>query len=140
MLDEPMNACPKPRPHILDRIAAKRAAEGMKREVYAKVDARDGKRCRCCGRKGNPNATTTIGRLHRAHIQDASRGGQIETANLATLCWICHALEHAKQLWFRGTNADDVRLGFDIHEAAAVEVFGTKPVPRHVHIIAQRRR
>lgn len=133
---------PKPRPRVLDKIEADRAAEKLKREVYAAVDARDERKCRCCGRKGNPNATTTIGRIHRAHIKDASRGGEMASWNIASLCWICHAFEHAKQLWFLGDNADArgrSRLRFEIHEAAVLDVFGTKTLPPHVHIITEAR-
>lgn len=115
------------------------------RAVNAQVDARDGKRCRCCGRRGDPNATTTLGRIHRAHIRDASRGGPYEAWNLCSLCWLCHALEHAKQLWFVGVDASDRRadgqfeLAFELHEAAVVEIFGTRALPPHVHIITDAR-
>lgn len=135
-----MPAIPKPRPRIFDQIADERESERLKREVYAEVDARDQKRCRCCGRKGNPYAITAIGRIHRAHIRDASRGGEMAAWNLCSLCWICHALEHAKQIFFIGTDARSPRLGFEIHEAAVLDVFGTKPLPRHVRIITESRR
>lgn len=131
---------PKPRPRIFDQIEERREADSLKRAVYAEVDARDQRLCRCCGRKGNPNATTAIGRIHRAHIRDASRGGQLAAWNLCSLCWICHALEHAKQLFFIGKDANSPRLGFEIHEAAVIDVFGTQPLPRQVRIITASRR
>jgi hypothetical protein len=79
---------------------------------------------------------TTLGRIHRAHIRDASRGGEYLPSNLCSLCWICHALEHAKQLWFVGDDANAL-IGFEIHEAAVVDVFGAQPLPRHVRIIVR---
>lgn len=130
---------PKPRPRALDKQARQRDREAHVRQVNAAVDMRDGKRCRCCGRRGDPNATTTLGRIHRAHIQDASCSGAYELSNLCSLCWICHALEHAKQLWFAGEDANDLAMPFEIHEAAVVEIFGARPLPAHVHIITDAR-
>lgn len=129
----PFHPQPKPLPRVLGKRDDKRERESHERKVNAEVDARDQKRCRCCRRKGNPNALTALGRIHRAHIRDASRGGPYESFNLASLCWMCHALEHAKQLHFLGHDAN-ARLEFDIHEAAVVEVFGTRELPSHVHI------
>lgn len=126
---------PKPRPRVLEKRDDKRERDAHERRVNAAVDARDGKRCRCCGRRGDPTATTTLGRIHRAHIRDASVGGPYESWNLVSLCWLCHALEHAKKLWILGTNADR-RIEFEIHEAAVVEVFGSRLLPGHVRMLA----
>lgn len=128
------NACPKPRPRILEKRDDKRAAEKLKREVFADVDYRDKRTCRCCGRKGNPNSATALGRIHRAHIHDASRGGSMASENLISLCSLCHCLEHAKQLFIVGTNAWQ-RIEFEIHEAAVVEVFAARRLPSHVRIV-----
>jgi hypothetical protein len=130
---------PKARPRIFDRLEDRVLAERRKRQVYAEVDARDMHRCRCCGRRGSPYATDPLGRIHRAHILDASRGGALVAWNLASLCWICHALEHAKQLHFIGQNANSHRLRFELHEAAVVEVFGARELPAHVRIITSAR-
>jgi hypothetical protein len=131
----------KPGASIFDRINRKAEAAKAKREAYAEVDARDKRTCRCCGRIGNPNATTALGRIHRAHIVDASRGGQMVASNLCSLCWICHALEHSShQIAFVGIDANDMGLGFEIAEAAVVHVFGTDPLPPHVHIVTEARR
>lgn len=114
----------------------------MKRAVHDLVDDRDRRTCRCCGRRGDPDAIDALGRIHRAHIRDASVGGALAPYNLVSLCWLCHALEHAKQLWFIGTDASadaDPPLTFDIDEAAVVEVFGTRRLPPHVHIVAAPR-
>ena len=125
----------KPRPEILDKRDSQRDAERHERAVYAEVDARDLKRCRICMRRGNPYAVDALGRIHRCHIKDASRGGEFAARNIFSGCWICHSLIHAKQVFVLGTNAN-ARLEFEIEEAAVIDVFGTRPVPSHVHIIA----
>jgi hypothetical protein len=132
---------PKPRPRILDKRDTRLERERQQREVYALVAARDGRRCRCCGRSGSYEAGAGEKALHRHHIQYRSKGGADTTANIVTLCALCHALEHvARQLHIIGTNADSPRLSFEIAEAAVVEAFGNRPLPRHVRIIAERRR
>lgn len=77
--------------------------------------------------------------LHRHHLVYRSKQGADTTSNLLTLCAYCHALAHAKQLQILGTNADRA-LTYEIHEAAVVEIFGTKPLPQQVRIVASRRR
>jgi hypothetical protein len=129
---------PKPRPRVLDKRDEKRERDANERRVFAEVDARDQRRCRCCGRQGDPNATTLLGRIHRHHIRYRSKGGFDEPRNLLSLCAVCHALEHAGQLAIIGTDANE-RIGFEIHEAAVVEVFGRKVLPPHVHIVAESR-
>lgn len=125
---------PKGRPRILDKRDDQREHERLERQVAAEVDARDLKRCRCCGRRGDPYAVDPLGRIHRHHIRPRSRGGSLSSANLVSLCARCHALVHARQLFVIGTNANH-RIEFDVHEAAVVEIFGTKPIPPFVHII-----
>lgn len=61
------------------------------------------------------------------------------TENLVSLCPFCHALIHAKQLWIVGENAD-TRLRFEIDEAAVVDLFGSKVVPRDVRIVLAPRK
>jgi hypothetical protein len=56
------------------------------------------------------------------------------------LCAYCHALIHARQLWIIGTNADSAKLSFEIHEAAVIDLFGSKTLPRRVRIITTERR
>lgn len=68
-----------------------------------------------------------------------SKQGSDSTDNVLLLCVLCHALLHARQLWILGKNADK-RLTFEIAEAAVVDLFGTKPVPRDVRIVTERRR
>lgn len=130
---------PKPRPRVLDKRDDSREADRLKRAVYAEIDARDQKRCRVCGRRGNPYATEALGRIHRCHIKNASAGGEMSSRNLFSGCWICHALIHAKQLFVIGRNAwKDLR--FEIDERAVLDVFGARELPKHVRIVAARRR
>lgn len=129
----------KPRPAIFDKREARLDRERELRSVYAEVAARDEHRCRCCARSG----TYGIGgekALHRHHIEYRSKGGPDTAENLVTLCALCHALEHvARQLWILGTNAN-TRLKFEIHEAAVIDVFGTRQLPAHVRIVTDSRR
>lgn len=125
------------KPSKLDRVLReqqdKRETDALKRTVYREVDQLDERKCRCCGRHGNPYATTTLGRLHHAHLIDASLGGEMSIFNIYLLCWICHALVHAKQVFPIGLNARQV--AFEIYEAAVVHVFGSDPLPKHVAIV-----
>jgi 5-methylcytosine-specific restriction endonuclease McrA len=124
-------AFPKPRPRIFDKRDAAREKQRIQRSVYAKVSERDGRQCRCCGRKDS---------LHHHHIVYRSRLGEDSTANIVLLCAFCHSLEHvARQLTIIGTNADSVKLRFEIHEAAVVEIFGNRTMPRQVRIVTGRR-
>jgi len=131
-------ACPKPTK--LDRVLAKKQAardeDAHETKVDKIVDARDKKRCRCCGRRGNPAATTVFDRLHRAHIVDRSRSGAYESFNILLLCALCHLSRgvHGKQLFILGSNADE-RIEFEILEAAVVHIFGNRALPGHVHMI-----
>lgn len=49
-----------------------------------------------------------------------------------------HALVHSRQLCPIDSNADRV-VRFEIHEAAVLDAFGTKPLPGHVRIVTARR-
>ena len=68
-----------------------------------------------------------------------SKGGPTSTENECLLCQYCHALIHARQLWILGKNADK-RLTFEIHEAAVVDIFGSRTLPAHVRIVTNSRR
>lgn len=127
--------CPQPkRSRVLDMVDDRKDREREKRAVYREVDVRDGKRCRCCGRKGNPQALGVLGRIHRCHIHDAGTRGPMTASNLVSLCWICAGLETVKQLFFLGTDANR-DMNFEIMDAAVEEVFGDKPLPPHVRIV-----
>jgi hypothetical protein len=124
------NAQPKPRPAIFDKRDVSREKESQRRAVYLAVDRRDERACRCCGRRE---------KLHHHHLTFRSRAGVDATENVLLLCAFCHALLHARQLWIFGKDADR-RLTFEVHEAAVVDIFGTKPVPRDVRIVTGARR
>jgi len=123
------NAQPKGRPSIFDKRDVKRDRDAVRRSVYAAVDARDERACRCCGRRE---------KLHHHHLTYRSKGGGDETSNILLLCQFCHALLHARQLWILGKNADK-RLTFEVAEAAVVDLFGVKELPKAVSIITASR-
>jgi hypothetical protein len=126
------------KPTRLDRMSAKRQArcddDALERAVNRAVDARDKGRCRCCGRRGRLDATSVLDRLHRHHVIYRSRQGAESASNKVTLCALCHAAEHAKQLWIVGTDANGP-LRFEVLEAAVVALFGTRELPKHVSIV-----
>lgn len=125
----PLVRLPKGRPAIFDKRDAQRERDRIQKAVAFAVSERDGRACRCCARKDG---------LHHHHLVFRSRGGADSTENELLLCKFCHALIHARQLWILGKNADK-RLTFEIHEAAVVDLFGTKPLPSHVRIITSVR-
>lgn len=70
--------------------------------VCKAVDARDGRQCRCCDKRSNPEATGLLDRGHRHHIVYRSAGGQDDASNLVTLCAGCHNDEHHNRLRIDG--------------------------------------
>jgi len=68
------------------------------RELHT-VNARDGRRCTFIDTKGNrcPNERW----LHVHHIQNVSRGGTNNPANLITLCSRHHQLVHQSSTWIK---------------------------------------
>jgi 5-methylcytosine-specific restriction endonuclease McrA len=99
---------PKPRPKVLEKRDLQREAERQKRDAYAAVDLRDGRRCRCCGQSADPRAMSALQRGHRHHLIFMSRGGQDTLANLVLLCAVCHARVHCRELVIVGDNANKV--------------------------------
>ena len=93
MLSRPI-AVPKP----TSRVEAKRArqAEQAKqlRECYQAVDARDGGKCRICGRWAKPNAVGLLQRMHRHHMVYRSQGGEESPENILSVCAACHTAIH----------------------------------------------
>lgn len=81
-------------------------AERIWRELCRLVDARDGKACRCCDKRSDPEATGLLVRGHRHHIVYRSAGGQDTTANVVTICADCHAAEHANRLRIDGVQGE----------------------------------
>jgi 5-methylcytosine-specific restriction endonuclease McrA len=103
-------------PSRVDRAKQKKAdADAAWLAVCRAVDARDGKQCRCCDKRSDPEATGLLKRGHRHHIVYRSAGGTDTTENLVTLCAMCHNDEHKHRLMVVG-NAD-VALTF--HRQAA---------------------
>ena len=121
---------PKPRPAIFDKRDVQREKQSRQRSVYAAVDARDERQCRCCGRRDG---------LHHHHLVFRSKQGADCTENVLLLCKFCHALLHARQLWILGKKADK-RLTFELHEAAVVDLFGSRVLPKDVRIVVESRR
>lgn len=86
-----------------EKLKAEKDEAKAERDVYAVVDARDKRICRCCGLR-----TTTVGlttRTHHHHLVYRSAGGPHERWNVVTLCPACHNDEHKHRLLIEG-NAD----------------------------------
>jgi hypothetical protein len=63
------------------------------------IDARDGRRCRACGKATDCDSIALL-RGHRAHIVYASAGGPMDPFNRVTLCPKDHSDEHKDTLRF----------------------------------------
>lgn len=84
----------------------KAADDKQWRACCAAVDLRDGRQCRACDRKSDPDRTGLLVRGHRHHIIYRSAGGPDETWNICTLCHLCHDAEHVKRTLDVDGNAD----------------------------------
>jgi hypothetical protein len=118
-------------PSRVDRAKERKAAEEKAwREVCAVVDHRDGKACRCCDKKSDPDATGLLTRGHRHHLVYRSAGGTDTSDNLVTLCATCHNDEHKNRLRIEGNpdvalvffRKDDAGCWFVSREETAVRV------------------
>ena len=69
--------------------------------LRTRVLARDGNRCRCCGRRTG---------LHVHHLVFRSKGGRTKIWNLITMCVLCHALVHEGTLRLAGKTQRRVRF------------------------------
>jgi hypothetical protein len=127
---------PKGRARALEADADAKDAKAHERKVYAAVDGRDKKRCQCCGRRGNPNATTTLGKLHHEHLRELSLGGTTTPTNVWLACWICQPFKSAHQLDPIG-NPEKAPLRFTVTEAAAAVIFKGRHRPAHVRILSE---
>lgn len=108
-------------PSRVDLAREKEAAEEAAwRAVCKAVDLRDGKQCRCCDKRSDPEATGLLKRGHRHHLVYRSAGGTDTTDNLCTLCADCHSDEHHNKLRIEGN--PDERLIF-CHKDAKGEWF-----------------
>jgi 5-methylcytosine-specific restriction endonuclease McrA len=88
------------------RIARDAEVAANWRRVCRLVDQRDGRQCRSCGKRTDPD-DVGLQRGHRHHIQYKSACGPDETWNIVTLCAVCHnEEEHRHRLRIEG-NADE---------------------------------
>jgi hypothetical protein len=94
-----------------DAIEREAAAASNLKKWDAEIDKRDGKACRACGRKSDPDVVGLTKRGHRAHIVYASACGSWEPFNRVTLCYRCHNDEHKDRLRF--TEAGGPYVGID---------------------------
>jgi 5-methylcytosine-specific restriction endonuclease McrA len=90
---------------IDERLARSKALLKQWRHVCALVDKRDGRTCRACGARTDPDAVGLL-RGHRHHLVYRSAGGEDSTENLATLCPKCHSDEHHNRLRIEGRDAN----------------------------------
>lgn len=95
-IDTSMLAFPKGTPGVLSKRAAKLDAERQLKEAKRFVKARDGGKCKACGKGG--------AEVH--HLLYRSLGGDSDPHNLALLCKRCHEDIHAHRITvtFRGKN------------------------------------
>ncbi len=94
-------------PSRVDRAKEKAVKDAANWRLVCKVvDARDGRACRVCGTKTNPDAVGLL-RGHRHHIVYRSAGGKDVSENLVTLCAECHDAEHVKRSLHVEGNADE---------------------------------
>lgn len=80
-----------------DALAQEREDAAIWRAVCRVVDARDGRECRACGKRTNPDAIGLL-RGHRHHMVYRSAGGKDTSENLVTLCAADHDAEHRSRL------------------------------------------
>lgn len=78
------------------RLARQRDDDAIWRSVCKVIDARDGRTCRACGKRTNPDDVGLL-RGHRHHLIYRSAGGADVKENLVTLCASCHDAEHVKR-------------------------------------------
>lgn len=98
-------------PSRVDKAKALKAEKDAAWKAVCKaVDVRDGRQCRCCDKRSDPDATGLLTRGHRHHLVYRSAGGKDETSNLVTLCADCHNDEHKHRLLIEGD--PDAKLTF----------------------------
>lgn len=127
-------ALPKKRAKALEDEAQARTDRQHQIVVYHDVDVRDRRQCTCCGRRGNPYAMTTLGKLHHDHLQGGSGRRMTQSSNVVLLCWICHEFKTANQITPHG-NPDKGTLRYDVEASAAKVIFKGRKKPLHVRIV-----
>lgn len=98
--------------------------EARWRIVCRQVDTRDNRRCRCCGRQGNPDGIDALDKLHRHHLAFRSKGGQDVASNVLLLCPTCHDAVHVKRtLRIEATSVSGADGGLDFWQTRNGEEF-----------------
>ena len=98
----------KPMPRRAVKSAARRTAKAHRRDVSIAVAARDGGQCRACRRWVDVTMRPVMNRAEQHHIQPRSLGGPDTTANLITLCLLCHSARHVSRALSMEGDADGV--------------------------------
>lgn len=119
-----MPSFPKPLPRVIDKASQKRETARTLKAVYALVDVRDGRCCRCCGVKSL---------LEHHHRTSRGAGGGHTTANILTLCRLCHKLAQQYRILIDGASCDGP-LVFAMAPAVAAHVFAKRQIPPSVRI------
>lgn len=90
-------------PSRVDIAREKEAAEDAAWRALCKaVDTRDGRYCRCCDKRSDPDSSGLLKRGHRHHLLYRSAGGADVDSNIVTLCASCHSDEHKNKLRIEG--------------------------------------
>jgi hypothetical protein len=95
-------------PAVLAKATRRTDEAKAQRDVYAEVDARDGKKCKATGRPLFAGAIDPRMRLERHHIKKRSTDKALRyvASNIVTLAGDVHQLVEAKALLIEGTNAN----------------------------------
>ena len=79
------------------KLLKKAENEKAWRDCCVKVDARDEKKCRVCGRRGNPESDSLLDKIHRHHmVANDRRCGIHEPSRVISLCCRCNGEVHTE--------------------------------------------
>ena len=120
---------PKPMPKLLDKRQEQREARRVDRVLKADIKARDGHKCRCCGRRDHLE-------VHERKTRGA--GGVVSRQNSLTVCAACHRLAQQYRILIEGQTCDG-KLTFSMSQRIADAVFPHGQIPPQVHIIPEGR-
>lgn len=118
---------PKPLPKALEKRQDTRDERREDRALKADIKARDGFRCRCCGRRDELE-------VHERKTRGA--GGKVSRANSLTLDRVCHRLAQQYRILIEGKTCEGP-LTFTMGAKIAAALFDRVPVPKHVHVVAE---
>lgn len=107
-----MNACPKPRSHLLERAERKRQQERDDANLRAEVRARDGYKCRVCGVYVYPGVVDPAHRAEVHHLQGRRVAPHRvrDLSNLLLVCAVCHTKLTTHELEPTSTNQATVQF------------------------------